>query len=72
MSMMAFEKFAQRMAAKSFFAELADARALGYDGVSAYYRAFRVMDETYAACFAADRPAVYLGARMITGRGKAA
>ena len=68
---MTFEKFAQRLATKSYFAELRSARALGYDGVSAYYRAFRVMDETYALCFAADRPAVYLDWRMVTGRAKA-
>ena len=67
---MTFEDFAQTMAARSYFAELSTARALGYEGASAYYRAFRVMDETYAACFAAERPAVHMVPRMI--RGKAA
>lgn len=67
---MTFNDFAQIMAARAYFAELAAARALGYDGVGAYERAFRVMDETYAACFAAERPAVHMAPRMI--RGKAA
>ena len=65
------KSLAKRMAARAYFSELANARALGYDGVSAYYRALRVMDETYALCFAKDRPAVYLGWRMVTGRAAA-
>lgn len=53
---MSLESFAQRIAAKAYFKELAAARALGYSGIDAYVAAFRAMDETYLACFAADRP----------------
>jgi hypothetical protein len=55
---MSLESIAQRIAAKAYFAELASARALGYDGVSAYVSAFRCMDETYLRCFEAERPLV--------------
>ncbi len=56
MKRMTLEEFAQRVAAKTFFKELAAARSLGYSGVDAYVCAFRAMDETYLAAFKSDRP----------------
>ena len=55
---MSRESVSQKIAAKCYFSELAASRALGYDGVSAYERAFRCMDSVYAAAFEADRPMV--------------
>lgn len=59
------EDFAQKMAALAYFKELADARGLGFSGVDAYTRAFRVLDETYLAVFAPDRPLITLPMRMV-------
>lgn len=62
--------FAQTMAARSYFSELANARSLGFDPVGAYERAFRVMDETYAACLDPDgRQVITLGLRMVRNAG---
>ncbi len=55
---MSRESISRRIAAKCYFSELSAARALGYDGVSAYERAFRCMDSVYAAAFEADQPMV--------------
>lgn len=58
--------FAQTMAARAYFAELTAARSLGFDGVSAYTSAFRIMDETYAAVLDTfDRPIITLGVRTV-------
>ena len=55
---MPLEQFAQNVAASVFHRELADARALGYEEREAFMQAFRVMDESYLAVFAAERPLV--------------
>ncbi len=62
------EDFAQKMAARAYFSELADARALGYRGTDVYYRAFRVMDESYNAVFKPEMPFVWQEPRTVTGR----
>lgn len=66
-TVLTFEDFAQKMAAKAYFAELATARALGYVGTDVYYRAFRVMDETYSAVFKPEMPFVWQEPRTVTG-----
>lgn len=65
---MSLENFAQKMAAKAYFSELAASRALGYTGVDAYTRAFRVMDETYARAYEIERPYVWQVPRTVRGR----
>lgn len=55
---MSLELIARRVAAKTYFDELATARALGHDGISAYVSAFRAMDAVYSAAFKPERPAV--------------
>jgi hypothetical protein len=61
------ETIAQRVAGKASLAELAAARALGYDGVDAYISAWRTLDAVYALAWAPDRPAVNLPGRMVRG-----
>lgn len=56
---MSAESVAQRIAGKCSLKELAAARALGFDGVDAYIRAWRVLDEVYSMAFAPDRAAVW-------------
>lgn len=56
---MSAESIAQRIAGKASLKELTAARALGFDGVDAYIRAWRVLDEVYGLCRAPDRPAVW-------------
>lgn len=65
---MSHESISQRIAAKCYFSELSAARALGYDGVSVYERAFRAMDETYARAFEIDRPLVLTRFRPLERR----
>ena len=65
---MTLEDFAQTMAARAYFKELTSARALGYVGADAYYRAFRVLDETYAAVFKPEMPYVWQVPRTVTGK----
>lgn len=62
---MSLDLIAQRIAAKTYFDELAAARALGHDGISAYVSAFRALDATYRAAFAPDRPLVLTRFRRI-------
>lgn len=66
---MSAESVAQRIAGKASLAELATARALGYGGVDAYISCFRTLDAVYRLAHEPDRPAVYLPARIIVGRG---
>lgn len=56
---MSAESVAQRVAGKCSLKELAAARALGYDGIDAYIRCWRVLDEVYALARAPDRPAIW-------------
>lgn len=56
---MSMESVAQKIAGRCSLQELANARALGFDGVDAYVRSWRVLDEVYAAAFQPDRPAVW-------------
>jgi len=64
------QSFAYRISERAQYAELRVQRALGADWIDSYTSAWRTMDEVYDLVFAADRPAVYLPARMVTGRGK--
>lgn len=54
---MTLDQFAQCVAAKTYFQELAHARALGMSGIDAYVSALRAMDATYLAAFTPDHPA---------------
>ena len=65
---MSLEDVAQRTAAKAFSKELATARALGYGGIDAYVRAFRVLDAVYHAAFEPDRPLTLTRFRPIGDR----
>lgn len=56
---MSLESVAQATAAKSYFKELATARALGYSHGDAYVSAFRCMDAVYLSAFKPERPAVW-------------
>jgi hypothetical protein len=60
------EDFAYRISVRAQYDELKAQRALGVDWVDAYTAAWRVMDEVYDLVFAAERPAVYLPARVIS------
>lgn len=65
---MSIESTARRIAAKTYFDELAAARALGHDGISAYVSAFRAMDATYRAAFAPERPLVLTRFRPLNAK----
>lgn len=62
---MSLQSVAQRVSAKVYFWELANSRALRLPPIDCYERALRAMDETYAAAFKPDRPAVHLPWRWI-------
>jgi hypothetical protein len=65
---MSHESISQKIAAKCYFTELSAARALGYDGVTSYERAFRCLDAVYAAAFEAERPLVLTRFRPLERR----
>ena len=65
---MSLKQVAMRVAAKTYFAELAASRALGYDGVTSYENAFRAQDSVYASAFEIERPYVWQAPRTVTGR----
>jgi len=55
---MPIEDFARQIAGKVFHAELRASRMLGGGEKAAFQSAFDALDATYAAVFAAERPAV--------------
>ena len=52
------EMVAHRVSMRCYLDELAAARALGYDEVSAIASAFHALDDVYQAAFEPARPAV--------------
>jgi hypothetical protein len=63
---MPIEDFARSISGKVFHSELRASRLLGCTEVEAFDSAFDALDATYAAVFAAERPAVLTRFRPIT------